>query len=270
MRHGLAPAWVLFLAAAVTLLAPLAATAADDEQPSIEFFYPLVTRRPVIERELELRVVHAKGTDGRETQVTGAVEMPLLPRWQVEVEVPLVFLEPRDGSPHGGIGDIALENKIQLFASLERRAPVAAGLETRFPSGSERRGLGGEASVEPFLTAGIALGPLDLLADVAYEWNVEAHVHGEREQELSSGIALGYRATRRFTPLLELTTVTRVRGRESEAAEGLLRGATQVSLTPGFNVRPLPGITLRFGVQVPVTRDRSFDYAVHGGAVWEF
>ena len=31
---------------------------AEDDFQNIPFFYPLVTRRPVIARELELRVVH--------------------------------------------------------------------------------------------------------------------------------------------------------------------------------------------------------------------
>ena len=48
------------LAVALVALSPLAVRAADEEA-SIEFFYPLVTRRPVIERELELRFSHDKG-----------------------------------------------------------------------------------------------------------------------------------------------------------------------------------------------------------------
>ena len=42
------------------LLVPAMSALALDE-PDIEFFYPIVTRRPVIERELELSAGHEKG-----------------------------------------------------------------------------------------------------------------------------------------------------------------------------------------------------------------
>jgi len=45
---------------------------------------------------------------------------------------------------------------------------VTGGVGTRLPSGSQRRGLGGEASIEPFLAAGVALGHFGLLAETAY------------------------------------------------------------------------------------------------------
>ena len=120
--------------------------------------------------------------------------------------------------------------------------------------------------MEPFSTVGIALGDFDILAFIAYELNVNAHVEGPREQELTAGVAAGYRMHRLFTPLLELTTVTRTRGDDED---GLL-GRTQVYLTPGFNTRPWPGTTLRLGVQLPVTDAREFDYALHAGFVREF
>ncbi len=139
----------------------------------------------------------------------------------------------------------------------------------RLPTGSERRGLGGEAAIEAFVRAAVALGPFDILGQVAYEWNINARGRGEREQELSAGIAVGYLLTRRITPLVELTTVRRVRGTDDEDGPKL-RGRTQLYLTPGFNVRPLPRTTLRFGVELPLTDARTFDYTILGGLVREF
>jgi hypothetical protein len=239
---------------------------AEDEEPSLSFFYPLLTRRPVIERELEFKVVHTKGAEGRETELAAAVELPILPRWQLELEVPLMIAAPRDDTTRAGAGDLEIENKFLLFKSLEHRAQVAAGFELRLPTGSERRGLGGEAAIEPFITGGIALGDFDILGSAAYEVNLNAHLHAPREHEVTAGVATGYRWHRWFTPLVELTTVTRTRGDDDD---GVL-GRTQVYVTPGFNTRPLPGTTLRFGVQLPVTRARAFDYALHGALVWEF
>src|SRR4051812_25218986 len=238
---------------------------AEDDQ-SISYFYPLRTRRPVIEREVELRLEHEKARDGRTTTVAGAIELPILPRWQVELEVPLVFRDPKDGSSTGGVGDVTIESKVLVWRSLEQLAAVAMGVEGRFPSGSERRGLGGEASVEPFVTFGIAVGDFDVLASAAYEFNVNAGVQGANEQELGASAAVAWRVHRRFAPLLEVATVTRTRGGEDD---GLLN-RTQVYLIPGFNARPLPGMTLRLGLELPVTHARSHEYAILGGLVKEF
>jgi len=176
--------------ALVLLAVPLVFAArparAQDSYQNVSYFYPLRTRRPVIERELELRVEHANGAEGRTTEAAAALELPIMPRWQVELEVPLVFNDPRDGPSQGGVGDVSLETKVAVWQSLEWLSQVAIGVEGRFPTGSERRGLGGEASVEPFVTGGIALGDFDVLASVAYEFNVNANVAGPNEQELSA------------------------------------------------------------------------------------
>src|SRR3989442_4090625 len=133
----------------VFVSAPIA-SAQDVEDPNVAFFYPLLTRRPVSARELEFRVNHEKGAAGRLTELRSAVEFPVLPRWQIELEIPLVFRSPRDARSLGGVGDLTVENKFLVYRSLDYPAQVAAGFEARLPSGSERRGLGGEAGPQPF------------------------------------------------------------------------------------------------------------------------
>jgi len=258
--------YVLALALALALTTPALAA---DEEADIKFFYPVITRRPIIERELELKLRHEKSREGRETETSAALEWPLRSWWQVELEVPVIALDPREGKGAGGIGDIEVQNKFLLFKSLQHLTLIAGGLELRLPSGSERRGLGGEFTVEPFLTGGIALGPFDLLADIAYEWNLSGGVRGQREQELTANLAVAWPLHRWFTPFLELNTVTRTSGHQEEDAPKL-RDRTQLFLTPGLNVRPLPGMTVRAGIQLPVSAAHSFDYALHGGVTWEF
>ncbi len=259
------------LAAAVLLAGAPALVRAEDEEPNIEFTYPLVTRRPVIERELELRFKHEKSDEGRVSELFGAIELPLLPRWQLELEVPLVFREPRDEAAMAGVGDVAVDNKVLLFKSVQYRVLVAGGVELTLPTGSERRGLGGEAAVEPYLAGAIGLGPIDLLADIAWEANINANVPGPQEQELSAGTAAAYRLSRWFTPLVELRTVTQMRG-EEEASEGEPRRLHQtlLSIVPGFNVQPFAGATLAVGVELPLTDARTADYVIHSLFVWEF
>src|SRR2546428_3120046 len=191
------------LATSLAALVPLPAQAWDDP-PGISFFYPLLTRRPVIEREVEFTVNHEKGQDGRVTEAAAALEFPILPRWQVELEVPLIFLHEKERTAQGGIGDIELQTKVLVFDSIDPPALVAVGVEGRLPTGSERRGLGGEAAIQPFISAGVALGPFDVLAEIAYEWNLNSHVHGPREQELTAGAAPRRRAHPQVAPPLAL------------------------------------------------------------------
>ena len=257
---------LMLLTLLVVVVVPAVPVFAADDDQSIAYFYPLRTRRPVIERELELRVEHEKARDGRSTTVATAIELPILPRWQVEVEVPLVFVDPREGASTAGFGDVSVESKVLVWRSLEYLAAVALGVEGRLPSGSERRGLGGEAAVEPFGALGIAIGDFDVLGSVAYEMNVNAGVKGPNEQELDASAALAWRVHRRFAPLLELATVTRTRGDNEDG----LRHRTQVYVIPGFNARVFPGTTLRLGVELPLTGARTHDYAILGGFVKEF
>jgi hypothetical protein len=264
-----------FAAAGLVLLVCYGAAPAYAQyaEPDIRFFYPLVTRRPVIERELEFRLDHTKGLEARETEAALAIEWPILPRLQFELEVPFVVVDPNEGKTVAGFGDIELQAKLQVFKSVQHRALVAFGLEHRLPSGSRARGLGGEHAIEPFLTAGMAVGPFDLIGEVAYEWVLNGEEH-PREQEFSASLAVAYPASRWFIPLLELVTVTQTRGptgTEREAGgEESLRHKTQVYLVPGFNMRPRPGWTLRAGVEVPVTTAKSFDYRVLSALVIEF
>src|SRR5882672_1339846 len=109
----------LLLAVTTLVLASPVLAWAEEEFQNVPFFYPLVTRRPVIERELEFKVRHDKGSDGRRTEVTGAIELPILPRWQVELEIPLVFTSPRGANDAAGIGDIRLENKVAQWNSID-------------------------------------------------------------------------------------------------------------------------------------------------------
>jgi hypothetical protein len=56
---------ILRLALIIVLAMSAVPASAEDGFQNAPFFYPLVTRRPVIEREVELRVLHDKGRDGR-------------------------------------------------------------------------------------------------------------------------------------------------------------------------------------------------------------
>jgi hypothetical protein len=240
------------------------------EEANVDFVYPLTIRRPTVQNELEFGVRHEKGREGRETELAAELGLRPLSRWQVELGIPAVFLNPREEKSRSGLGDITLENTFLIFKSAEHKTQVTTGFEVTLPSGSKHRGLGGTVGVEPFLAGGIQLGHFDLLGGAAYEWGeLNAHHAREREQELTVGGAVAYELTRYFKPLLELTTVRKTHGEDEEDGPKL-RGKQQLYLTPGFNFRALGRLTLRFGVQLPVTRARESDYRLHSALTWFF
>jgi len=227
-----------------------AAVAEDYEEANLEFFYPIVTRRPVIERELEFKLEQSKNREGRKTELSAAVEWPVLPRWQIELEVPLVINFPSDDATTGGPG-------VLVYRSVENRILVSTGVTTTLPSGSEQKGLGGELALEPFATAAIALGPFDLIGEVSYKWTFKP----EHAQEFDTGLAAAWPVSRWFTPFVEFRTTTPTVAEDHR---------TQVTLVPGLNVKPFPRSTLAVGVQLPVTNAREFDYQVRVLFIKEF
>jgi hypothetical protein len=234
------------------------ARAQEPEEPNIEYFDPVVTRRPENERSVEGTFEYSKGTSGKEVDLAVSLAWPFTSRLQVELEMPLVIQDPKDGPTIGGPGDLAIEPQYIFYKNIDYRLEIAGGFELTLPTGSSSRGLGGELAIEPFLTMGIALGPVDLIADLAYEWVTQP----DREQEFSGGVAAGWHVNRRFTPFVELRTVTPTSGGDDHR--------TQVYVVPGFNFQPIGGLTARLGVQVPLTSAKEFDYRVLGGLEWEF
>jgi hypothetical protein len=137
-----------------------------------------------------------------------------------------------------------------------------------FPTGSERRELGGQFAVAPFLAAGKGLGPFSLQADVAYRWQlnrprpIEPEEEGEeavrphKEHGVTANLTATYSPLKWLAVLLELNSVT-VLHRDDP-----LRERVQLYLTPGLSVEPAEGWNLRAGIHLPVTSAREVDYSL--------
>src|SRR5438876_10204934 len=109
--------FIVFVAAG--LAAPVVWAQGTDDVYG-EFVYPLVTRRPFLDREFELRVDHEKGPAGRVTEGRGSLEIHVLPRWRVCLEIPLVFTDPRVQRAMDGVGDVPLEHEFLRDESEQR------------------------------------------------------------------------------------------------------------------------------------------------------
>ena len=231
----------------------------------LEAFFPLVARRPVIEHEIELRAAHEARRDGRETVTSLAIEGPILPRWGVSLSVPLVFNDPRAEAATAGAGDVELESKVIVAASADRRALAAAGLALTLPTGSGRRGLGGQTSLEPFATVGLIAGDFLMVSDIGFVMPV-GHPKGDGER-IHTTLAVARPIGQRLIPLLELTVASTLRGGDGQ--ETGRRGRVELYVTPGLNVRVLPRATLGLGLRLPLTGARVLDHAFFATMDWD-
>jgi hypothetical protein len=231
----------------------------------LEAFFPLVARRPVIEHEIEMRTVHETRRDGHETVTSLAIEGPILPRWGVSLSIPLAFSDPRAGASTTGAGDLELESKVILSASPNGRSLVTAGLALTLPTGSVRRGLGGQTALEPFAAIGLIAGDLLIVSDIGYIMTVGGPNRDERR--IHATLAVARPIGQRFIPLLALTAASTLEG--GGGREAGQRGRVELYLAPGLNVRILPRATLGLGVQVPLTGTRVLDHALFATIDWD-
>src|SRR5262249_2816243 len=201
------------------------------EEPDVTVFDPLVTRNPTPEREVEVSVSYQKGRDGKELETEAELSWRFGRPFEISLQVPFVYLSPHDSPDVAGLGDIALDFKFRAFQSVEHAALLSVGFELGLPTGSEHQGLGGSTAVTPYGTAGIGLGPIDLIGEVNYTWIVDGADSGL--ESLQVNLAAAYTGWRRVTPLVELNVVTQTRsGDPREEDEPDLVGRTQVYLTP--------------------------------------
>jgi hypothetical protein len=248
------------------------------EQPIVELFDPLVTRNPTPERELEFNVEYEKSDEGKEVEAEVELSWRFADRIEASIEVPVLFLMPRESENEWGLGDLTLGGKALVFQSIDQPALVTVGLELGLPTGSESRGLGGSFAVAPYVTTGIGLGVIDVIGDVGYTWGLDGPDDGVETFALN--VAAAYRGWRQVIPMLEVSLVAQTSGGKEggedgdEEGEPDLVGKAQVSLTPGVIVQSLawmpPAASLRAGVQIGLTDDREFDCRVLASLSWDF
>lgn len=254
-------------ALAVALVIILSGAAAA--QAPLDFAHTLLVKRPLMEREVESQVSFRSGSSGRETVGTVALDLPLLPRWQIELALPVLSVQPTDAPSATGIGDLALENKFLLWAPPDRPLMFSAGVDVVMPTGSIDRHLGGTSGVAPFAVVGTKVVGVDILADITYQWLFDVGSPGRDTQIAQSTIAMARAVRPWLTPFIEMRVTTQVTGSELSTGPRVL-DRPQLTFTPGLNITLARGRTLLLGIEIPVTHARTFDYGPRLGLVWDF
>jgi Putative MetA-pathway of phenol degradation len=198
-----------------------------------------------------------------------SVQYAPVPSFGIKLSIPFAVSDPRDSEPTvGGIGDVSVMAKYAPLLLPARQFALAGGVTLTFPTGSERRELGGKFAVAPFLAVGKGLGPFSLQADVAYRWQLNEPRRLEPEEEgaepvtphkeegVTANLTATYSPVKRLFLILELNSVTVMRGDEE------LKDRVQLYVTPGVSVEAAEGWNLRAGVHLPVTSARELDLGI--------
>jgi len=230
----------------------------------------LITEGAVPATEVEGTFTFSKSTTERAYGLAlSSLQYAPVPSFGIKLAIPTFVLDPRGSEPTvAGIGDVSLMLKYAGLLLPAQQLALAGGVVLTFPTGSERRGLGGQFAVAPFLAAGKGLGPFSLQADVAYRWRldrpraIEPEEEGDeavrphKEHGLTANLTATYSPLKWLAVLLELNSVTLLHPGEP------LSKRVQLYLTPGLNVEPAEGWNLRAGIHLPVTSAREVDYSL--------
>ena len=230
----------------------------------------LITEGAAPATEVEATFTLSKSSTERGYTVgLSSLQYAPVPSFGIKLSIPLAVRDPRDSEPTvAGISDVGLMLKYAPLILPAQQFVLSGGVALTFPTGSERRDLGGQLAVAPFLAAGKGLGPFSLQADVAYRWQlnrprpIEPEEEGDeavrphKEHGVTANLTATYSPVKWLALLLELNSVTLLHRGEP------LTERVQLYLTPGVSLEPAEGWNLRAGIHLPVTSAREVDYSL--------
>jgi len=249
----------------------LAAERADGAEPEeVSLPATLVTEGVLPATEAEATFTLARSRSERAYGIgLSSLQYAPVPWFSLKLAVPFGIRDPRDTPPTvAGIGDVTLMAKAAPLMLPGQQLALGGGLKLTFPTGSERRELGGMLAVAPFLAAGKGFGPVSLQADASYSWQLNRgptirggeegaeSIRPPKEEQVAANLTMTWALLGWLGAILELNSVTLI-----EAGDPLKK-RVQLYLTPGVSVEPAKGWNLRGGIQLPVTRARQFEYGM--------
>ena len=237
--------------------APVGAAEPGDGSPDL--FDAVVSATPGINREVGVLFDQIRASDGTVTLPALKLQYPLLPWFQVALQMPMIIRDPKVGATTVDAGDLALTAQAAAWIARSWPAEIDVGFELTLPTGGGESVLAGNTATRPFLAAGTKLGPIDVLANVSYQWIVDGPEAGT--DLFQASLAVGY-PFRWVVPFVELTVLKPVRG------PGDLR--EQFTVVPGIEFFLPWSLSLSVGVQLSLGPQHFFDQRVLGFLKWSF
>ena len=229
----------------------------------LNFPRPLFVEKAFPEDEVVLSFDYESARDARTASWEAALEKRIGARGQVEVSLPVSYVQPDQGGSASGVGDLGLSYQHVLFADPAWNSIVAARLAVTLPTGKTTDGIGsGTAVFAPQLLAGQALGWFILQAEVAAEVPVDA---ASADRQMLYAFAFQYRlGPYKKSPVVELEL------QQTQALASDVDAATV--LGPGLYL-PLSRrghVAISAGAQFPVAGRRPYDWLVGSFLLWDF
>lgn len=249
-----------------------------------EFVDVFFTHHAYLERKLHPRLATTVATEANAFETSAELVWEFLPWLGAEVGVPLVWIDPEEGSGASGVGDVEAGPIVAFVRDPDALLIVAVRSAVVLPTGDEDEGLGiGGWGWEPGLVAWKGFGPEGrgaLQAEAAYE-RVFAD-EADDEEELAWNLALSYRLPSRWIPIVELNGATPLgedaEEHHEEPTEARIAGlvpahgdveaggeGTLVAVTIGFRYAFENGQQWGAGVQLPLNDDPYDARVVVGG-----
>jgi hypothetical protein len=202
------------------------------------------------ELEFSMPVRFSKSPDQKRLTPSAEFEYGLNETWEVDAEVPYVFLYPSVGGARDGIGDVEAALRYGLF-----RDHLSLGLGITAPTGSHRKDLGeGQVSIEPFFTASRWFGKLN------------AQFNGGWQRTLTSG---GEVPRDDFEYNIAILYPVRAWYLALEGNGETNRKRTKYYITPELIWKPRREVELLLATSVGVTRAAG-DYGIVASITFEF
>jgi hypothetical protein len=247
--------WLCLVPLALATTLTLAAEGA--EQPALPTSLAVsevITMTDADESYVSGLLQHFKLPDQRRWTLTGDMAYGLTDRWRVYAEIPYARVEPFDGSPAHGLGDV--ETSIRYGAVDYRKKPFGLdlGLGVTWPTGDESRDLGdGRARIVPALIASQWLGPVNIELHVAWE-HALGDSNGDLPDVLEHNVAVIYPVRRGYLVL--------------EGNGETSSGETAYFVTPEFVGRATEHIQWMVAAPIAVT-SAAGDYGLIAGCTVE-
>lgn len=228
-------------------------------QGELNFRRPQITSKAFPENEALLVPTYTKDENSTTTAKL-VYEKRMGRKGQWEVAVPFAF---ESGSTStSGIGDLEVSVKYVLAQRPSSQFIFSGGLETALPTGESEIGIGtGTWKLAPFFAAGKGFDAFYFQSSVKYETPVQSD---KGESELLYNLAFTLPLTKEkkgLIPMLEFNGITVTE-----------TGKTELFITPQlyFGLVRRGHIAFSLGSQIPVSRERPFDYRLVGFLLWEY
>jgi hypothetical protein len=236
----------------------------------LHFAHPLIAESPSPDTKIRFdyffRDIKSEGEDATENEVRVEAEYAFHRTFSVEVDVPFVFLDPKDGSSRENLKNVEIGLKFANFAFEEHNLLLGYGIEFGLPTGDDKKGIGSNNifEIEPFLSLGYKWQGLEVVAFASFGIPTNQEEGEEVETELGYNLSFLYHLTPRVSGLLEFDGETVLSGDEE--------GETVANITPGIIFRPLanPNLAVGLGVSVPLSDEEEFDIQTTASVFYHF